>query len=62
MLRGETVSERVRDQALAPLECDVPDRWSLAEYRTAVELRAELELPWWRRLRRTPRRAPAPGS
>ena len=42
MLRSDTVSERIRDQALAPLECDVPDRWSLAEYRSAVELKESL--------------------
>ena len=33
MLRGQAVSERVRDQALSPLECDIPPRVSIAEYR-----------------------------
>jgi len=41
------------------MECDVPDRWSLAEYRAVLELREELDVPWWRRLRRAPPRSPA---
>ena len=33
MLRGQAVSERVRDQALSHLACDIPPRVSIAEYR-----------------------------
>src|ERR687896_380837 len=27
MLRGDVVAERIRDQGLSPVECDIPDRW-----------------------------------
>jgi len=46
----ESLSDRLREQALSPVESDVPERWSLNEYRLAVELRAQLEPRWWRRL------------
>jgi hypothetical protein len=40
MLRGGVVSERVREQGLSAMECDIPDRWSIAEYRRALAIAA----------------------
>jgi hypothetical protein len=40
MLGGGHVAERVRDQGLAPVECDIPDRWSIAEYQKALAIAA----------------------
>lgn len=49
----EAVSQQVRDQGVATLECDVPAGWSLEEWRTARELAREVTderaAPWWRR-------------
>jgi len=59
MIRRESVSSQLRDMALAPIECDVPDRWSLSDYRAAIALRDELDLPWWRQVRRSPPRSAA---
>ena len=60
MLHQGEVSQQVRDQAVATLECDVPDGWSLDEWRTARELAREvapeLEAPRWRLRRRVSRR------
>jgi hypothetical protein len=43
----------VRDQALAPVECDVPVGWSLDDWRTVRGLAREVieapVAPWWRR-------------
>jgi hypothetical protein len=59
--RQEDVSEQVRDQALSPVDCDVPDGWSLEDWRTvrglAREITEEPATPWWRRLLRAPRRS-----
>ena len=60
MLRGAAMSDVVREQALSPVECDIPDRWSVDEYRqalalgaaTAPEERSRPRLP--RALRRSP--------
>jgi hypothetical protein len=38
MLRGGVVSERIREQGLAAIECDIPDRWSISEYRKAMAI------------------------
>jgi hypothetical protein len=47
------VSEQVRDQAVATLECDVPVGWSLDDWRTVRELAREVTedraAAWWRR-------------
>jgi hypothetical protein len=60
MLHEGEVSRQVRDQAVLTVECDVPDGWSLEDWRRvrglAHELTAELDAPWWRRLRRASRR------
>ena len=49
----EGVSQQVREQAVATLECDVPSGWSLDDWRTvrglARELTEERPAPWWRR-------------
>ena len=49
----EGVSQQIRDQAVATLECDVPVGWSLDEWRTvrglAREVTDERAAPWWRR-------------
>jgi hypothetical protein len=43
----------VRDQAVAPVECDVPVGWSLDDWRTVRGLaRDVIDAPaprWWRR-------------
>jgi hypothetical protein len=53
----------VRDQAIAPVECDVPVGWSLDEWRTVRGLAREVTeapaTPWWRRPPRAPRRSRA---
>jgi hypothetical protein len=58
--RQDAVSERLRDQAVATLECDVPVGWSLDEWRTvrglARDVAREPTAPLWRRLLRAPRR------
>jgi hypothetical protein len=56
MFRGSTdVNERVREQGLAQLECDVPDEMSLADW--GRERRAAVEPErGWRSLMRVPRR------
>jgi hypothetical protein len=59
MLEQQEVSEQVRDQALAPVECDVPLGWSLDDWRTVRGLAREVTsepAPWWRRLPAAPRR------
>jgi hypothetical protein len=54
MLQQDAVSEQVRDQAVSPVECDVPLGWSLDEWRSvrglAREALSEPAAPWWRRL------------
>jgi hypothetical protein len=61
--RQEAVSEDLRDQAVATLECDVPLGWSLDEWRTvrglAREVTTEPEARWRRLLRRASRRSRA---
>ena len=51
----DDLSEQLRNQALATVECDVPVGWSLDEWRTvralAREVTREPATPWWRRLR-----------
>ncbi|HMJ97167.1 MAG TPA: hypothetical protein VK486_15030 [Thermoleophilaceae bacterium] len=51
----------VRDQAVAPVECDVPVGWSLDDWRTvrglAREVIREPVGPWWRRRPWSSRRA-----
>jgi hypothetical protein len=60
MLQPGEVSEHVRDQGVAPVECDVPVGWSLAEWRTVRRLAREVTTnrpaPWWRRLIRASHR------
>jgi hypothetical protein len=56
--QGDTRS-LVCDQALAPVECDVPVGWSLDDWRTvrglAREVIREPAPRWWRRRPRAPR-------
>jgi uncharacterized protein YbdZ (MbtH family) len=63
MLTEQDLSEQVRNQALAPVECDVPVGWSLEDWRTvrglAREITTEPAAPWWRRLRPASRRSRA---
>jgi hypothetical protein len=55
MLKPGEVSEQVREQAIAPVECDVPVGWSLDEWRAvrgmARDVTRESQVHWWRRLR-----------
>ena len=32
MLRSGVEAERIQEQALSSVECDIPDRWSISEY------------------------------
>jgi len=60
MVQQDIVSEQVREQAVATVECDVPAGWSLDEWRAVrgmVRDVIEERGPWWRRLSRTSRRA-----
>jgi hypothetical protein len=61
MIQHEAVSEQLRDQAVATLECDVPVGWSLDDWRTvrglASEVTREPEARLWRRLLRASRRS-----
>jgi hypothetical protein len=61
--RPEAVSEHLRDEAVAVMECDVPAGWSLDEWRTvrslAREVTTEPGARWRRLLRRASRRSPA---
>jgi hypothetical protein len=60
MLKPGEVSEQVRDQAIAPVECDVPVGWSLDEWRAvrgmARDVTGVSHVHWWRRLRGSARR------
>jgi hypothetical protein len=64
LAQQEAVSTHLSDHALATVECDVPIGWSLQDWREvrglAKNVTAELESPWWRRLRRLPRRPTPP--
>jgi hypothetical protein len=55
MLRQDEVSEQVREQAIAPVECDVPVGWSLDEWRAVRGMARDVtrvsQVRWWRRLR-----------
>lgn len=55
----DAVSERLRDQAVVTVECDVPVGWSLDEWRAvrgmAREVTREPVPPLWRRLLRPSR-------
>ncbi len=57
----EAVSERLRDHAVATLECDVPVGWSLDDWRAVRGLAREVtKAPpgrRWRRLLRAQRRS-----
>ncbi len=57
----DAVSERLRDQAVTTVECDVPVGWSLDEWRAvrgmAREVTREPVRPLWRRVLRPSRRA-----
>jgi hypothetical protein len=59
MLQQLDVSQQVREQSVATLECDVPDGWSLDEWRTVRGLAREVtteDRPRWGVLRRAWRR------
>jgi hypothetical protein len=58
----EAVSERLRDQAVVTVECDVPLGWSLDEWRTVRGLardvmREPVAPSLWRRLLRQSHRS-----
>jgi hypothetical protein len=57
MLQGAELSERVCDQALAPVESDIPAGVSVADWRSGREVTQATVRPWWRRLARVPRRS-----
>jgi hypothetical protein len=56
MLRGSAMADRVREQGLSTVECDIPGRLSIAEYRRkrARPVPAEHRLLRRLRLRRQP--------
>ena len=50
---GETaVSARICNEALSDVECDIPDRWSITEYRRALAIAASTQRDRRSRLRR----------
>jgi hypothetical protein len=58
----DAVSERLRDQAVVTVECDVPVGWSLDEWRAVRGLardvtREPVAPSLWRRLLRSPYRS-----
>jgi hypothetical protein len=60
MIQQDAVSEQVREQAVATVQCDVPAGWSLDEWRAVRGLAREVvgeRAPWWRRLSRVSRRS-----
>jgi hypothetical protein len=58
MRQQDAVSEQVREQAVLPVECDVPVGWSLDDWRAvrglAREVTTEQMSPWWRRMLHRP--------
>src|SRR3954469_15111544 len=53
MVQQEAVTQALEDQAVVPVECDVPVGWSRDEYRQARGLAREAvrePAPAWRRL------------
>jgi hypothetical protein len=58
MLRGTAMSERVREQALSTVECDIPRRLSIEEYRRK-RVRPVPAERWLLRRLRALRRTPA---
>jgi hypothetical protein len=60
MIQQDAVSEQVREQAVATLECDVPAGWSLDEWRAVRGMARDVvgeRARWWRRLSRASRRS-----
>jgi hypothetical protein len=60
MIQQDTVSEQVREQAVATVQCDVPAGWSLDEWRAVRGMARDVvgeRTPWWRRLSRVPGRS-----
>jgi hypothetical protein len=60
MIQQDAVSEQLREQAVATVQCDVPARWSLDEWRAVRGMARDVfgeRAPWWRRLLRVPRRS-----
>jgi hypothetical protein len=60
MIQQDAVSEQVREQAVATVECDVPVGWSLDEWRAVRGMARDVageRAPWWRRLPRASRRS-----
>jgi hypothetical protein len=60
MIQQDAVSNQVREQAVATVECDVPVGWSLEEWRAVRGMARDVvgeQAPWWRRLSRASRRS-----
>ena len=60
MIQQEAVSQQLREQAVATLECDVPVGWSLDEWRAVRGMARDVvgeRAPWWRKLSRASRRS-----
>jgi hypothetical protein len=59
MIQQDAVSEQLREQAVATVECDVPAGWSLDEWRVVRGMARDVigeRGSWWRRRPRTSRR------
>jgi hypothetical protein len=62
MIQQDAVSEQVREQAVATVQCDVPVGWSLDDWRAVRGMARDVggeRARWWRRLLRAPRRSPS---
>ena len=60
MIQQDAVSEQLREQAVATVECDVPAGWSLDEWRAVRGMARDVigeRAPLWRRLARVSRRS-----
>jgi hypothetical protein len=58
MIQQDAVSNQVREQAVATVECDVPVGWSLEEWRAVRGMARDVvgeQPPWWRRMSRASR-------
>jgi hypothetical protein len=60
MIQPDAISEQLREQAVATVQCDVPVGWSLDEWRTVRGMARDVvgeRARWWRRLPRASRRS-----
>jgi hypothetical protein len=62
MLNGRELSEQLCDDAVAPMECDVPNEMSLGEWSESRRVDRPRRSRWWQAKRRSRRVAEAQAS